>query len=75
LRENATSIVRPNRTAVVGTVNATVMSTPTFHSTTGIVSNIKKLSIIDDEKTKEITTVHVAVVFHVVKNHINLHKL
>ncbi|CAB3978746.1 Hypothetical predicted protein, partial [Paramuricea clavata] len=36
LRENATSIVRPrpSRTAVVGTVNATVISTPTFHSAT-----------------------------------------
>jgi hypothetical protein len=43
---NVTSFIRPSRTAVVGTMNATVMSTPTFHSTTGIVRNIKKLSII-----------------------------
>ena len=33
----------------------------------------KKLSIIDDEKTKEITTVHAALVLHVIENHVNLH--
>jgi hypothetical protein len=48
-------------------MNTTVMSTPTFHSTTGIVQYVifKKLSIIDDEKTKEIT----------IQNYVNLHKL
>ena len=66
LRKNATSFVLPSLTAVIISriTNATTMSTPTFHSTTGIVYVIfKNVSIIDDEKTKEITTVHVAV-FH-----------